>query len=44
MIGLIGVGDDGTLYAPSGKRLMKLPLRLARWIQKMQHMIARLTQ
>lgn len=43
MIGLMGLGDDGTLYAPNGKRLFRLPMRLACLVQKIQHRIARLS-
>ena len=32
----MGVGSDGTLYTPNGKRLLRLPLDLAFWIQKLQ--------
>lgn len=41
-IGLMGVGDDGTLFTPSGKRLFRVSLRLAIMIQRIQHWIARL--
>lgn len=40
MIGLMGVSDNGTLYAPNGKRLIRLPFRLACLVQKAQHWIA----
>ena len=40
MIGLTGLSDNGTLYAPNGKRLMRLPMRLAMLAQKVQHWIA----
>lgn len=43
MIGLMGVGDDGTLFTPSGKQLFKVPLRIAAFIQRVQHWIARKT-
>ncbi len=39
-IGLMGVGDDGTLYSPSGRRLLRVPFRLACMIQKAQHWVA----
>ncbi len=42
-IGLMGVSHDGTMYTPSGKKLFRLPLRLASIIQRVQHKIARLT-
>ena len=42
-IGLMGLGDDGMLYAPSGRRLMRLPLRLASLAQRAQHWIAQRT-
>ena len=44
MIGLMGVSDNGTLYAPNGKKLFRLPLRLAVLVQKAQHWIARRTR
>lgn len=40
MIGLMGVGSDGTLYTPSGKKLVRLSLRLASLVQQIQHWIA----
>jgi hypothetical protein len=40
MIGLMGLSDNGTMYAPNGKRLMRLPLRMAMLVQKAQHWIA----
>ena len=40
MIGLMGLGDDGTLYAPNGKRLFKAPWRVACFIQRVQHWVA----
>lgn len=43
MIGLMGIGDDGTLFAPNGRRLVRLPLRLGMLIQRVQHRIARIT-
>lgn len=43
MIGLLGVSDDGTLYSPRGRRLMRLPLRLACLVQRLQHWLAVLT-
>jgi len=43
MIGLMGVSDNGTLYAPNGKRLLRLPFRMACLVQKAQHWLARLT-
>ncbi|MCC6649033.1 MAG: hypothetical protein IT374_26130 [Polyangiaceae bacterium] len=32
-IGLLGVGNDGTLYAPNGRRLVRLPLAVAAAVQ-----------
>lgn len=43
MIGLIGLGCDGTLYSPGGKRLVRLPRWLARIVQRVQHWFAVLT-
>lgn len=43
-IGLMGVGDDGMLYAPgTGKKLFRVPLRLACVVQRIQHWFARKT-
>jgi hypothetical protein len=39
-VGLMGVGEDGTLYSPKGNRLVKLPFRIACWVQKVQHWVA----
>lgn len=33
-IGLLGIGDDGTLYEPNGWRICQLPMRVAVLIQK----------
>lgn len=43
MIGLMGLGDDGTLYRPNGKRLFRVPMRIGMIIQRIQHRIAGLT-
>ena len=44
MIGFMGVKDDGkTLITPSGRELFKVPSIIARWIQRIQHYIARKT-
>ena len=41
MIGLMGLGnDERTLYAPNGRRLVALPKRLAKVVQRVQHWIA----
>jgi len=40
MIGLMGVSDNGTLYAPDGKRLVRLPFRMACLVQRIQHLVA----
>ena len=40
MIGLMGLADDGTLYNSHGRRLIKLPFRMALLVQKVQHKIA----
>lgn len=40
-IGLMGVKSDGRLVTPSGKPLFKLPLRLAAFVQRMQHRVAK---
>jgi len=42
-IGLMGVTDNGTLVTPNGTKLFRLPLKLARFIQKIQHKIAEKT-
>jgi hypothetical protein len=42
-IGLMGVGADGTMYTPSGRRLFRLPLRVASFVQRVQHWIAHKT-
>ena len=42
-IGLMGVSNNGTLVTPSGKNLFRLPLRLASFIQRVHHKIARTT-
>ena len=42
-IGLMGVTSDGTLVTPSGKDLFRVPMRVAWFIQKVQHKIARFT-
>ena len=39
--GLMGVGDDGTLYKPDGDRIFRVPMFLARRIQWNQHQISR---
>jgi hypothetical protein len=44
MIGLMGVGNDGTtLYLPNGTRLCGVPSWMAWKIQKMQHWLAQKT-
>jgi hypothetical protein len=41
MIGLMGVDDRGVLYAPSGRRLFRLPPRLLAFlVQRVQHWLA----
>ena len=42
-MGLMGLGDDGTLYLPSGGRLIRLPMRVASIIQRLQHGVAKLS-
>ena len=42
-IGLMGLGRDGMLYTPSGKRIFKVPMWLGGIIQRIQHRIAVLT-
>lgn len=42
-IGLMGVDADGTLYSPSGRRLMRLAPRVSFAVQRIQHAVARLT-
>ena len=42
-IGLMGISSDGTMYTPNGKKLFRLPLKLASIIQQIQHRISRLT-
>lgn len=42
MIGLMGVGNDGkTLITPKGRVLFSVPARLARIIQRIQHLISK---
>jgi hypothetical protein len=41
--GLMGVGNDGTLYTPSGNKLIRLPLYLAFRVQAIQHWYAQRT-
>lgn len=43
VVGLMGIGNDGFLYTPKGKRLIWLPLWLAVPVQKLQHKYALLT-
>jgi len=43
MIGLMGVSDNGTLYAPNGKKLVRLPFRMACLVQRIQHWLAQWT-
>jgi len=43
MIGLMGVSDNGVMFSPKGRRLFRLPLRLAALIQRAQHWIAQRT-
>ena len=38
--GLMGVSDNGMLFLPNGKPLCCLPLRVAFFIQRVQHWIA----
>ena len=40
MIGLMGVSDNGVLFAPNGMRLLRLPRRMAFLVQRIQHWIA----
>lgn len=40
IIGLMGVGSDGTLYTPSGNKIIKVNLFLCSIIQKIQNKIA----
>ena len=40
-IGLMGVGDDGMLFTPSGRKLFRLPMRLAALVQRVQHWVAK---
>lgn len=39
-IGLMGLGSDGTLYTPSGKKLFRMPKKLGRMVQRIQHWVA----
>ncbi len=43
IIGLMGVGSDGTLYKPNGDKFIRIPMRLAILIQRIQHRIAQWT-
>jgi len=40
-LGIMGVGNDGTLYRPDGRKLIRLPMFLAGKIQWAQHWISR---
>ena len=40
MIGLMGLTDKGCLVTPSGTLLFRVPLRIGRVIQRIQHQIA----
>ena len=40
--GLMGVGDDGTLYKPDGDKLFRVPMFLASRIQRIQHRVSRI--
>ena len=43
-IGLMGVDNNGkTLISPKGKNLFSVPFRLSWKIQRIQHIIAKLT-
>jgi len=42
-IGLMGVGADGTLYTPSGKKIIRLPLWLSQRIKNFCDRLARFT-
>jgi hypothetical protein len=43
MIGLMGLGDDGTLYAPDGRKLFRVPMWIGVRVQRLQHWVAKLT-
>jgi len=43
MIGLLGVGYDGVLYTPAGKKIIRLPLWLSQRIKNTWDRLARLT-
>jgi hypothetical protein len=43
MFGLMGVDSKGCMYTPSGKKLFRLPVNVAFFIQNVQHWIARKT-
>jgi len=42
-IGLMGVGNDNTLYTPSGNKICRVSAAAARHIQQIQHWIAKKT-
>lgn len=42
-IGLMGVKSDGTMVSPNGKHSLKVPMRIACRIQRIQHWIAQKT-
>lgn len=42
-IGLMGVGNDGMLYTPKGSKLIRVPMRVAVVVQRVQNWIARLS-
>jgi len=39
--GLMGISDDGMMFAPNGKKLFRLPLRVSAIIQRIQHWFSR---
>lgn len=40
-IGLMGLGNDGMLYLPNGRKLIKLSLRIGMVVQRVQQCFAR---
>jgi hypothetical protein len=43
LMGLMGLGHDGTLYLPNGQKLARLPFGIAALVQRLQHAVARLS-
>lgn len=40
VLGYWGLAADGTLYSPAGRRIGRLPIRVASWFQGQMHRFA----